>query len=159
MFDRIGSDPSLKTAIVVSKNDNIYIQIAFSNIKVIQQSFMLAPQCLCTYRNNFAFKVTDYVMSYLCQGGIAQYMQSKIVFNKIPSQEDEPTPSVFGLKDLEFGFIIWLIACSASVIFFLIEIFWFLIRVKFPELYRFMVRYIALLYLLFNAPEKVMRLY
>jgi hypothetical protein len=152
MFEKL-PDYSLKTAVAVSKIDYVSITRAFKNIKVIQQSYMLESFSTCTDRNNFAFKVTDYVMTYMFQGGITQHLYKYVVKTFFP--EEESGPSVLSLEDLDFGFIIWLIACAIAIFVFLMEIFWYFMSVKLPLI----LRCIALLFVLRNEPEKIMKLY
>lgn len=33
-----------------------------------------------------------------------------------------PEPQVFGMKDLEFGFVTWLVTCGISIVVFVMEI-------------------------------------
>lgn len=60
-------------------------------------------------RNNFIYGVTEDVMKYLIQGGIAQnfvkYVET-VTFK--PRQDEEEERKSFGLNDLELGFMVYL---------------------------------------------------
>lgn len=77
-------------------------------------------------RNNFLYNLTESVMSSLVEGGIPQYFLTYIedvVLREKPS--DPVEPKTFSIEDLEFGFIIFLVACGISIVAFLIEIVYF----------------------------------
>lgn len=74
-------------------------------------------------KNNFIYRVTEEVMSDLVVGGIPQNLLNYIetvVFR--PSAPEPKDLKKFEIKDLEFGFVIYLQCCAASIIVFLIEI-------------------------------------
>lgn len=80
-------------------------------------------------RNNFIYEVTQDVMKYLIQGGIVQnfvkYIEN-VVFK--PLQDDGEEMRAFALKDLEFGFVIYLAACGVSFGTFVAELLNFYTR-------------------------------
>jgi hypothetical protein len=80
-------------------------------------------------RNNFIYEITENVMSALIPTGIPQYFakfMEKVILRGRPEISKEIKK--FSLEDLKFCFVIYLMACSASLGAFLIEILVFNVR-------------------------------
>lgn len=77
-------------------------------------------------RNNFIYDVTEDVIKLLIQGGIVQnfvkYIEN-VIFKPFQDEGEEKKP--FALKDLEFGFVIYLVACAISLSVLVLEILFF----------------------------------
>lgn len=79
--------------------------------------------------NNFIFPLVDEAMGRLVQNGIPQYFLSyieKVVLHPLPP--DDKKPKVFGVKDLGFGFYIFLVFCAISILVFLLELLIFHVK-------------------------------
>lgn len=91
--------------------------------KMMKQTLTLEPIGACTTRNNFAFRIIDETMANLTQAGIPQFFFRYLLDFEMRSLEDPPQePSVFSVRDLEFGFVTWLIACSFAIVAFIGEL-------------------------------------
>lgn len=127
---------SLKAAILTSDADYKVIRAGRTNVpKVMIQKITNDPVGVCTLRNNYAFKLVEGTMSNLIQGGISQYMIDYLYNFEVKPLVDPPRePSVFSLSDLEFGFVVWLIACGISTAAFTVELLWYFLSVKLKDL-------------------------
>lgn len=139
MYDIFGqlSNQSLKTAIALSKIDYHVTKAAFKNTKVIQESRNSESYGICVIRNNFGYKITGKVITDLTQGGIMQYLFDYLINFEVWRRcldDDVPSPTVFSIGDLEFGFIIWLVACGISFCAFIMELLWYFVKVKLPKI-------------------------
>jgi hypothetical protein len=80
--------------------------------------------------------LTNDVISWLLQGGIINYWKK---FNEtVKSNENFNEPVQLFLDDLDFGFVIWLVACGFSTVIFILEfIFEYLVvmKKKLPEIF------------------------
>ena len=125
-------NPESKSAILIGGSDYFSIKAGETNVpKILSQRFLNEPFGVCTRRHNFAFNLVECTMTYLIQGGIPQYLLNYLLdFDLRPLVDPPSEPSVFSLSDLEFGFIVWLIACLISIIAFATEILFYLLRVK-----------------------------
>lgn len=82
------------------------------------------PGALGMVRNSFLYPIFDQIMRNLIPSGIPQYLpklHSRLLFGYFKEIESK-IPKVLVLDDLEFGFIMWLIACGISIAAFLSEI-------------------------------------
>ena len=64
-------------------------------------------------------------MRYLIQAGIPQHVRKTVfeICHKRPQKIK--MPKVFSFEDLQFEFVIWLIACSIAVSVFFLELIWY----------------------------------
>lgn len=91
--------------------------------KIMKQTLTLEPIGACTTHNNFAFRLIDETMGNLTQAGIPQFLFRYFLDFEMRSLVDPPKePSVFSVRDLEFGFVTWLIACGFAIVTFLGEL-------------------------------------
>lgn len=77
-----------------------------------------------TVKNNFLSQLTEEVLQRLITAGISQWQMkfhTDFWFPKYPNDKNSE-PTVLCVDDLNFGFIIWLIACGISGLMFLCEI-------------------------------------
>lgn len=76
-------------------------------------------------KNNFIFHVMEETFSKLVQSGIVQYYE-KFISEVVLRAEinDEKIIKPFGVEDLKFGFVIFLISCNFAIFVFFFEIFW-----------------------------------
>lgn len=124
------SDPSIKAAITVTKNDYKAIKSLESNVpNLLRETVALEPFAPCTFPKNFIFRLMDDTMTRLITAGIPQYHFNYLMdFDLKPLPEQLSEPSIFSLYDLEFGFVTWLIACGVSIGAFMAELLWFLVK-------------------------------
>lgn len=75
-------------------------------------------------KNNFMFQNMDKTMLWIIQGGIPEYFVKFVTETAFWYRGDDPyEPKVFSLKDLEFGFVTWLVTCAIAIVIFLLEVF------------------------------------
>lgn len=140
-------NPASKAAMLISGNDYKAIKAGEINVpKILSQKFLYEPCGVCTRRHNFAYNLVEGTMTYLIQGGFPQYLFNYLLeFDLRPLVDPPSEPSVFSLSDLEFGFIVWLIACLISIVAFTTEILWYLVRVKLSKIIRDLIGLILFL--------------
>ena len=81
-------------------------------------------------KNSILYPIFDEVIRNLIPSGVPQYLRKyheRLLYG-IYEELEEKAPKVLTLDDLEFGFIIWLIASGISIAAFLSEIFRFYIE-------------------------------
>jgi hypothetical protein len=77
------------------------------------------------YKNNYMYQNIEQTMQRIIEAGIPEAHLKFIMDTVLYSQPQEPyEPKVFGLKDLEFGFVVWLCACFFAITVFVIEWIW-----------------------------------
>lgn len=120
-------EPSKKGACVTSKKSVTFFQSLSKNsprrmpIKILTYFYGVGVM-----RNNFIFNVTQEAMTRMIPNGIPQYMLKyieEVEFKPIPP--DVVEPETFDVKDLEFGFVIFLVCCGVSTLAFLGELSYF----------------------------------
>lgn len=90
--------------------------------KPLKERLYAVASAITFYRNNFMLRLTDEVMQGLITGGIPQNFYKRTLSPIIPEKQNQPT--VLKIEDLKFGFIIWLISCGISILFFSFELLW-----------------------------------
>lgn len=116
----------MKAAIIMTDTDYKVIKALENNVpKIMRQTIPLEPFGACTTHNNYAFSLIDGTMGNLTQAGIPQFLFRYLMEFELRSLEDPPNePSVFSVRDLEFGFVTWLIACGIAILAFVGELIW-----------------------------------
>lgn len=96
-------------------------------MNLVYYSYLLGISFL---NNNFMFELTEDVMSKLVAGGIPQYFAKFIeTFILRPQNIVEEVEIIkCTLEDLEFNFVIYLIACGISSFVFLLEILFYRLK-------------------------------
>lgn len=87
-----------------------------------------------TKKHNHAFWLIEDTMKMLIQAGIPQWYRKfiyEVLFRDFPSEEI--IPKVFSIHDLEFGFVIWAVACGISFVCFFMECIYFYVRKTIEE--------------------------
>jgi hypothetical protein len=145
ILKQMGSSSS-KSAMMVTEQDYNTIKAYGNNMpKLMPEKLEFDPFGICTYHDAFNFPLIDKTGKYLIQGGIMQHLYDYFLnFEMKPLIDDETGPNVFGLNELGFGFIIWLIACGISTVVFIAEVLY----VKGKKLMESVLGLIALLILL-----------
>lgn len=96
------------------------------NIKgiILNQRYFVTNVGLATSNNHFIFHLADDVMQNLISAGIAQYLEKFYTDLDYPRYQEEngKEPVVLSIDDLNFGFVIWLVASGVSVMAFICEI-------------------------------------
>lgn len=90
---------------------------------LLQQTITTELNGIRVYKNNFIYNHIEDVMHWIIPAGIPQ-KHIKFVFETALWRVDPlpPAPQVFGMKDLEFGFVTWLKACGISIAIFGLEL-------------------------------------
>lgn len=80
------------------------------------------PSSMVSTRNSLTFPIEHEMNEKLSSAGIIQYefVGYRKRYKFIP---DAKSPKVLSIADLDFGFVVWLIACGISFFAFLSEIF------------------------------------
>jgi hypothetical protein len=76
------------------------------------------------FRNNFLIPTLNHIMNRLIPSGIPKHLADYgmwFIYRQF-DVEDEDTRRVLSLDDLEFGFVLWLAACSVSLLVFFGEV-------------------------------------
>lgn len=125
-------ESSSKSSLILTEIDYKAMRACFKDIpKVIDQYIALDPWGVCTYFDNFALQLIDNTMPLLIQAGIPQHFYSYLLEFELHALPLSPkAPRVFKFSDLEFGFVVWLIACGISTLAFSCEILWKVVKVK-----------------------------
>jgi hypothetical protein len=125
-------NPSTKSGIVLTEIDYKVIKSVTEFVpKMMKQKLEFEPWGICSFKNNFAFKLVEDTMAYLIQAGIPQHVFNYFVnFDLTPIIGKPKEPRVFSFSDLKFGFVIWLIACGISTAVFICEILWKFVSTK-----------------------------
>jgi hypothetical protein len=121
------SDPSEKVAYLDNRIGFVANRAMFKNPPVMmKEKLQKILYGVSLMRNNFLYDITESVMSGLIEGGIPQYFLTYIedvVLREKPSDPIEPKK--FGVEDLQFGFVIFLVACGVSISAVMIELIYF----------------------------------
>lgn len=135
------NDPASKSAMILTDADYKTIQTEFdSPPNLLYERVKLPPYGVCTHQNNFAFHFIDKIMIRLIEAGLPQYMYDTLLNHDMKVlHAEEKGPSVFGLGDLEFGFMVWLGACSVSLGVFACEILWILLLMLGAKIRKFAI--------------------
>jgi hypothetical protein len=78
---------------------------------------------IMTGRNQFIFRLTEETLRDLISGGIPQHIYKfhmDMVFP--PNSKDDLGPSVLGIDDLNYGFVIWIVAIVITLLAFIAEL-------------------------------------
>lgn len=117
-------DPLNKVAIPTSKYDYKVIKAAFKippKVLKEEQTFNMYSVCIFS-RKPFFGQSNIKITNALITGGIIKYWFNYLLDFEVKALEEPPKePKVFAIADLEFGFIVWLVACGISLTVFLIE--------------------------------------
>lgn len=113
---------------------------------IMNEKFTLGCYSLCARTLNFATQLTADVMLKLVPTGIPQHFFNYMMeFEFRPLKAPPKELIVLSVKDLEFGFVVWLIACAISIFAFTLELIWYLLTVKITKIIK---DFIALIWLL-----------
>lgn len=149
------SNSSLKAAIITTESDMKLYRAAYVDVpKTISEVVNPSPYSICTYRNNFFAALNQQVSNAILTAGIPQYLFEYLTkYEMKPLMGPPKEPKVFDVEDLEFGFVIWLVACLLSTIVFFFEIPHKQLAIKLRRCIR---RYVGLLmfWKLFNIRRK-----
>lgn len=94
--------------------------------KIIDENVFRGLFGACTYPNNFGFNLVENTMERLIEAGIPQQQLDNFFdFEMKPLEEEPPKePKVFAFSDVDFGFVVWLVACAISTTVFILEVSW-----------------------------------
>jgi hypothetical protein len=129
-FQNINSNSSAKLAFFMTKDMQISLGpiCRNSSSRVITPDFFYKfPQSIWLYKMCVLHDLLHDVMERILPAGIPQYIWKYEQENRFShsglrtDDDDEDTRRVFSLHDLEYGFVLWLIACGISTVVFLIE--------------------------------------
>jgi hypothetical protein len=122
------NDDSEKLAFLVLESD-IQIDNAMLgfNPKILNERFIGTTVSIGIGRNNFLFHLVDGILSRLISVGIPQHLKKfhTEVILRIKSRMAPIRDGVkdsFTLEDLDYGFVIWLIASAISIFVFFFEL-------------------------------------
>lgn len=134
-------DDSIKAAITLSEVDYKALKSLYRNVPdLLKQRIETQPLGICTNKRSFIYHFTKDTMSKLIPAGIPQYLYSYLLnFELKPLLKPPDTPWVFDIEDLQFGFVVWLIACSVSIMVFVCEILWRYFKRKFKRTIAFLI--------------------
>jgi hypothetical protein len=79
-------------------------------------------------RNNFLMPTLNHIMNRLIPSGIPKHLADYgmwFIYRQFDVEVKDPR-KILSLGDLEFGFVLWLIACSVSLLVFFGEVLWFM---------------------------------
>lgn len=124
LFELRINDSSAKMAFFMHEDLKAEIahQMGVTGIK-LKENLMTNSVCFVIGSNNFIFELAETVIERFIQAGIVKYL---FEFQGSLKEAVDDEPEVFSLNDLSFGFFIWLVACSVTLIVFACEvaIFW-----------------------------------
>ncbi|KAG5666813.1 hypothetical protein PVAND_014823 [Polypedilum vanderplanki] len=88
--------------------------------------------------NDILFSHLDYVMQNFVSNGIAKHLVDYAMWflSRPYDVEIEDTRRILSMNDLEFGFVIWLVACFVAFLAFIYEIFNLFFKRKFRNILR-----------------------
>ena len=97
------------------------------NPRNLNHHFSANVKGVATFRNAHSYWLIEDTMRILIQAGIPQYIKKFIILFcfKETREVEVKIPKVFSINDLEFGFVVWLVACSVAIAGFLCELMWF----------------------------------
>ena len=96
--------------------------------KLPEYTFQVSQLGLVLTANHFLFENVDKMIQRLTSSGIMKFILNKCILPKVNLVVGK-TSSVLTLKDLSFGFVIWLSFCGVCFCVFMFEsIFWILNR-------------------------------
>lgn len=85
---------------------------------------------LAMYQSSFYFRMIEQTMNRLIDTGVINYLVDGILKEKLNIKRSKDFPKVLNLKDLSFGFIIWIGFCCISILSFAIEILFSKLYIK-----------------------------
>jgi len=106
----------------------------------------LANYASCTRTLNFATQLVREVMLKFMPTGIPQHFFKHLMdFEFRPLLAPPSELRVLSVKDLEFGFVVWLIAVGISILVFVLELLWYFLILKLVKIIK---DFIVLIWLL-----------
>jgi hypothetical protein len=90
----------------------------------LQQNIISVPLFFGVTKHCFLIPLADKVIPWLLQGGIIQYLRKNELERELIEKDEL---KVLSVSDLSFGFVVWLVACAASTIMYLVHWFMFII--------------------------------
>lgn len=120
-------DSTVKSAIMMTDIEyNVLRSHSEYPPMVMEEKIPFASMAVCTRSFNFANQLVVEVMMKLMPTGIPQYLYKYLMeFEFRPLVAPPVEPIVFSLTDLEFGFIVWLIAVGVCITAFFLELLWY----------------------------------
>jgi hypothetical protein len=118
-------DPKKKCAMVV--DNDIYREITFlcnRQPKRLRGTIASTPTVLLYSRYGIIAKYVNDLINRLIEGGVPQQWNRYYAWHKyvLGSEFDKKKgPQVFSLENVSYGFNVWMIACSVSILGFLAE--------------------------------------
>jgi hypothetical protein len=130
MFRAMKTNASMRAAILTFQMDMLFYKAGYRNTPdTLKEVINLGGYSLCVQKNNFFSSLSHKVMNQLISGGIPQHLIDYFTkFDMRPLLQPIKEPKIFGIEDLMFGFIIWLVACGISITVFIIELTVFHVR-------------------------------
>lgn len=124
--DLFDSDGNLAITIDVDSYRILSVIVPFFPRRLNYQLYSMVKG-MNVYQNNHAYWLMEDTMRKLIPAGIPQYLRRFVLsfFVRETKNHEFKIPKVFSLKDLEFGFVTWLITCFIAIFVFLIEMIWY----------------------------------
>jgi hypothetical protein len=92
----------------------------------LQQNILSVPIMFGMTINSFFTPLADKIIPWLLQAGIVQHLRKNELVSEIIEKDEL---KVLSMLDLSFGFVLWLVACAASTIMYLIHWLMFVINI------------------------------
>jgi hypothetical protein len=98
----------------------------------LEERWMVTPKGFLIKRNHILFNLVEYIVQHTFDTGVLQHLRdfNDYFVRKIVPEIEDDEPKVLALKDLAFGFNIWLVAIGCSCIVFVLKLLHFQIKVK-----------------------------
>jgi hypothetical protein len=137
-LEQIGN-ATAKYAFHISKEEFQIINQMYNRCGIFLHETLLTRSVgLATTRNHILFDLVEDVLQHTISTGIPQQMDKYYdnIILKVEPKFVEDEPKVLTLKDLAFGFNIWLIAIALSITVFVLELIHFQFKIKFRRYLR-----------------------
>jgi hypothetical protein len=94
------------------------------SLPIMQCRRMFVPTSYLMFKNNMLVNQVDDVLNRFTEAGIEKHIQDYFDWLTVKPHVEEviDTRRILSMSDLEFGFVIWLVVCSASLVVFIYEI-------------------------------------
>jgi hypothetical protein len=117
----------------------------------LEEKLITRPAGIETFKNDFLYQTAEDVLQHTISAGIPQHMvkyHDGITLKIEPEINDDEGPKVLALKDLAFGFNIWLIVVGISLLVFILEWVYFHLKITIK---REVKRFLGNLFVLINV--------
>lgn len=125
LYTTQSANASAKISLVVSNLDQFHFMNSFYKydnwLKLEDFVIEIKHGCFVALQHSFYFKMIDKITNQLIDTGIMKKFVNLLVYGDMKFYKIKDSPEVLRMKDLSFGFNIWLGFCILSIVTYIFE--------------------------------------